>query len=130
MSFPNRSHATAAALVTLLVGGAAPAFASPGFVTPSYTGSTPAGCQTCHVNSGGGTGCTPSLSRPCLNQFGSVYRASGWVSSVRNGDADGDGDSNSSQMGSSFSWPGYPDNIWSPLGGDCNPASCGTSCGT
>ncbi|MEO0324798.1 MAG: hypothetical protein AAF447_17680 [Myxococcota bacterium] len=124
---------TALATAALTLVGPTTAKAFPFNLTPldpsdDYTGSYP-NCQTCHIPIGGGSSCG-SLTAPCLNPFGGWYRSFGWPA-AGSADTDGDGPINSSEIGSTISYPGFPDNIWRPSGsggssatGACNPVTC------
>ncbi len=55
-------------------------------------------CITCHNNADGGAGCPE---RPCLNPFGTAFRANGtrWTTALALMDSDGDGYTNGEELG-------------------------------
>lgn len=88
-------------LVTANSASAFPSYAATRYGLAEYTGTHQ--CIDCHVHTGGATDCNSQASGvdplvPCLNPFGIQYRNSGWTTAVQNGDADGDGSSNSAEM--------------------------------
>lgn len=88
---------------------------------PSWTGMPPnqhlLACETCHVSSGGGFACGFNF---CFNPFGYAYRsdANGW-NGIWWQDADADGRSNSTELGSTL--PGFPQGAQSV---SCDMATC------
>jgi len=57
-------------------------------------------CTDCHVHPDGGAGCSLSNDplTPCFNPFGILYRTYGWSTALGDGDADGDGLTNSYEL--------------------------------
>ncbi len=85
-------------------------------------------CTDCHVHPSGGGACSSSGDpwAPCVNPFGILYRTNGWSTGLGNGDADGDGTSNSTELGSAGS-AGFPAGA-EAVG--CDMLACATSAGS
>ncbi|MEC7523067.1 MAG: EGF domain-containing protein [Myxococcota bacterium] len=100
------------AVLSVALLGTVPAYAYPDYHPGGMSAWPPSygslACETCHLNSGGGSGCGSGF-EPCFNPFGYQYylNASGWPG-VSGSNADGDNRTNTQEIYTDSTLPGFP----------------------